>query len=164
MMSKLKDFFVYSLDKCKATVSYVIMTRAVNTVVYCHINHKVNNKLVSGLTDQWVQVSLALFFANHKMTLRANVLFVSLSPLDASALNTQMGSSAQLCSHQFENICSSSSPFFPRDFFDITLRTACNNQWAAATGLHGDHGDCSLTSLFSTGTRQIIKQKTRNNL
>lgn len=61
MMSKLKDFFfsfiyaLYMLDKCKATVSYMVMTWAVNTVA-CHINYKVNNKLVSGLADQRTQV------------------------------------------------------------------------------------------------------------
>lgn len=57
MMSKLKDFFfvyaLYMLDKCKATVSYMVITWALNTVA-CHINYKVNNKLVSGLTDQWM--------------------------------------------------------------------------------------------------------------
>lgn len=54
MMSKLKDFsfFVYMLEQCKATVSYMVMAWTVNNTVARHINNKVDNKLVSGLTDQ----------------------------------------------------------------------------------------------------------------
>lgn len=78
MMSKLKDFFIYALymlDKCKATVSYMVMTRALNTVA-CHINYKVNNKLVCGLTDQWMQVFSTFFFFKSQVDaaqLQANV-------------------------------------------------------------------------------------------
>lgn len=52
MISKLKVFFLYMLEQCKATVSYIVMAWTVNNTVDHHINNKVDNKLVSGLTDQ----------------------------------------------------------------------------------------------------------------
>lgn len=51
MMSKRKDFF-HMLEQCKATVSYMVMAWGVNNTVAHHINNKVDNKLVSGLTDR----------------------------------------------------------------------------------------------------------------
>lgn len=54
-MSKLKDL-LYVLEQCKATVSYMVMAWTVNNTVAHHINNKVNNKLVSDLTDQEMHV------------------------------------------------------------------------------------------------------------
>lgn len=49
---KTKSIFLYMLEQCKATVSYIVMAWTVNNTVDHHINNKVDNKLVSGLTDQ----------------------------------------------------------------------------------------------------------------
>lgn len=50
--TKRLSFFFYMLEQCKATVSYMVMAWTVNNTVARHINNKVDNKLVSGLTDQ----------------------------------------------------------------------------------------------------------------
>lgn len=48
---KTKSLF-YMLEQCKATISYMVMAWIFINTVACHINNKVDNKLVSGLKDQ----------------------------------------------------------------------------------------------------------------
>ena len=50
--------FFHMSERCKATVSYMVMAWTVNNTVAHHINNKVDNKLVGGLADRRMRVLL----------------------------------------------------------------------------------------------------------
>lgn len=99
MMSKLKDFFffyiyiylyVYMLEQCKATVSYMVMAWTVNNTVAHHINNKVDNKLVGGLTDPQMFLLYILQRADEAQVRvkETSVWIAACEPLDVSALHS----------------------------------------------------------------------------
>jgi len=80
------------LEQCKATVSYMVMSWTVNNTVAHYVNNKVDNKLVSGLTDleMYVLLTYILKLTEEGMVQAMKSLWITLyEPLGVSVLHSR---------------------------------------------------------------------------